>query len=401
MALSDIQVRKAKVKTKVYRMADGDGLCLEVQPHGSKLWRYRYRFQGTAKMVSLGKYPDIGLADAREKLSEMRKQLAKGSNPSQTRKAEKLERLNTFGDACREWHGLRAKELDPANAKAVFHRLELDILPWLEDRPIKEIKPPEILDCLRRVEKRGAIETANRLLGWCGQVFRHAVHSGVIETDPTRDLRGALAKPVEKHFAAFTDPKQIKGLMLAINAYHGAPVTRAAMLLGVLTFVRPYNLRTAQWSEFHGLDTDTPEWRISGEKMKVRIGRAFIVPLAPQALKVLEEIRPITGGGEYVFPSALTSARPMSNNAVNAALRRMGFTNEEMTGHGARAMARTVCHEVLHFAPEVIEEQLAHGKAGALRDAYDRTTHMPERRRLMTEWANWLDTLLAIDNEKH
>jgi len=393
--LTDIQIRKAKaaINGKVYRLADGKGLCLEVKPNGARLWRFRYRTNGKANMLSLGSYPEIGLSDARERLAEARKQVANNIDPSQVRKAEKASRLNTFGEACREWHGLHAKELDPANAKAMYRRLELNILPWLEDRPIADIKPNEVLLALRRVEARGTVETAHRLLGWCSQIFRYAVASGQIATDPTRDLRGALAKPKEKHYAAFTDPKDIKGLLLAVDAYHGALVTRTALMFGILTFVRPGNLRKAEWSEFYGLDTENPEWRIAGEKMKRRTDRPFITPLAPQAIQMLEEIRPLTGRGQYVFPCPRTTYRPMSNNAVNAALRRMGFTKDEITGHGFRAMARTVCHEVLHYEPEVLEEQLAHGKMGALRDAYDRTTHMPERRRLMTEWANWLDEL--------
>jgi len=401
MSLTDIQIRKAKAKPKIYRMADGNGLCLEVQPNGSKLWRYRYRFQGTANMLSLGKYPDVGLANARERLSEVRRQLANGGDPSQVRKAEKIEQLNTFGEVFEQWHKQRTTELDPTNAKGVRRRLEVDVLPYLKKRPIRDIKAPEILECLRKVETRGALETASRLLSWCGQVFRFAVASGLVESDPCRDLRGALSKPEKSHFAAFTEPDQIKGLLRAIESYYGAPITRAAMKFGILTFVRPKNLRTAEWSEIYGLDSENPEWRISGDKMKVRTDRPFIVPLAPQAVKLLKGMESLSGGGRYVFPSPIVFSKPLSNNAVTAALRRMGFTSDEMTGHGVRAMARTVCHEVLHFAPEVLEEQLAHGKAGALRDAYDRTTHMPERRRLMTEWANWLDTLLAIDNEKH
>jgi len=226
-------------------------------------------------------------------------------------------------------------------------------------------------------------------------VFRYAVAIGLIESDPSRDLKGALAKARGSHFAALTDPQDVGGLLRAVDAYQGSLETRTALLLGILTFVRPGNLRMAEWSEFYDLDKENAEWRIPGEKMKVRTGRFFMVPLAPQAARLLEELRPLTGRSKYVFPSVLSQDRPISSNTVLTALRRMGYTKDEMTGHGVRAMARTICHEVLNFAPEVIEEQLAHGKSGALRDAYDRTTHMPERRRLMREWANYLDQLRA------
>ena len=395
--LTDLKIKAAKAKEKVYRLSDGNGLCIEVRTNGSKLWRIRYMFDGKAKMLSLGSYPEIGLSDARERLAKTRKQVAKGTDPSQLRKDEKLEKLNTFQEAFLDWHSQHSSELEPDHAAAIMQKMTKDVFPWLGSRPIKEIKPPEIMATLRRVEARGSVETASRLLSWCNQAFSHAVRCGLIEVNPCSDLRGALKKTEARHFAAFTDPKQIKGLLLAVDAYHGAPVTRAAMLFGILTFVRPGNLRKAEWSEIHGLDTATPEWRIAGEKMKIHTNRPFIVPLAPQAIRLLQDIRPLTGGGQYVFPCPRALSRPLSNNAVTAALRRMGFTSDEMTGHGARAMARTVCHEVLHFAPEVLEEQLAHGKAGPLGDAYDRTTHMPERRRLMTEWANWLDSIRTLD----
>lgn len=389
--LTDIAIRKAKPRDAMYRIADGAGLCLEVQPHGSKLWRFRYRYGGKAKMLSMGAYPEVGLSEARERTEKARRIIAEGGDPSQERKAAKSERLHTFGEVCAEWHALASRRLDPDNAQATLGRLEKDILPWLGSRPITEIKPPELLACLRRVEGRGAVETASRLLGWCGQVFRHAVACGIMESDPTRDLRGALARPEEGHFAALTNPDEIAGLLRAVDGYHGDPITRAALIFGILTFVRPGNLREAEWGELHGLGSDSPEWRIPGEKMKIRTARPFVVPLAPWALRVLEGLRPLTGESRFIFPSPRSFSRPLSNNAVNAALRRMGFTKDEMTGHGVRAMARTVCHEVLGFAPEVIEEQLAHGKGGPLRDAYDRTTHMEERRRLMATWAEWLE----------
>lgn len=401
----------AKPKEKEYTLSDGGGLHMVVTPDGSKLWDFRFRLNGRRRKVAIkGGYPTVGVAEARETARGFRNMVARGEDPVEIRKATREEQVrrivedkeertrsaNTFEKVAGDWFGRAREHLAPTNAVAVWRRLEKNIFPWIGSRPIADIRPPEILEPLRRVEERGARESAHRILGVCGQVFRFAVASGLLESDPTRDLRGALARPVETHFAALTNPQEVGALLRAVAGYSGNLETRVALRLGILTFVRPGNLRTAEWSEFHNLDTpDRAEWRIPGEKMKVRTGRAFVVPLAPQAVALVETLRPLTGTGLYLFPSPRPSKppRPMSNNTVNAALRRMGFDSDEMTGHGVRAMARTLCHEVLGFAPEVLEEQLAHGKAGPLGGAYDRTTHMPERRRLMREWADYLDRL--------
>lgn len=388
--LTDLKIRKATPQEKIYRLSDGRGLSLEVKPNGAKLWRYRYLYGGVAKMISLGQYPEVSLSQARELLVDARRVLASGVDPSHSRRMERKSLEITFGDALRAWWEVRKGEYAAQNGAELLHRIERDLLPALGKRPLGKIEPPEILEALRMVERRGAVESAHRLLGWAGMVFRHAIACGHIGSDPTRDLRGALRKPYERHYPTILDPDKIGEYVRAIREYSGSLVVAAALDFGLLTFVRPGNLRAAEWAEMR-LDGDNPEWVIPDAKMKISGRKDFVVPLPPQAVAVLRALQPFTGRGRYCFPSPRTGERPLSNAAVNAALRRIGYGQDEMTGHGVRAMARTICHEVLRFAPEVIEEQLAHGKGGALRDAYDRTTHMEERRRLMREWADWLD----------
>ncbi|MEN9307178.1 MAG: hypothetical protein RL173_1110 [Fibrobacterota bacterium] len=404
----------AKPRETEYTISDGNGLYMVVTPDGSKLWDFRYRIgERRRKMAIKGGFPAVSVKAAREEAKRLRDMVARGEDPAEARKAgyeevarqvaaaelEAAKNATTFEKVAKDWFEVAGPQLSELNAINTWRRIEKNIFPYIGSRPISELKPPQILVPLRVVAERGAKESAQRLLGNCSQIFRFAVHSGVIESDPTRDLRGALPKPVERHFAAFTDPNDVANLMRAISGYVGSVPTRVALRLAMLTFVRPGNLRMAEWDEFRFLDDpDRAEWRISFEKMKKEKNkkatkRVFVVPLAPQVVALLDAVRPMTGHSKYLFPSELSKDRPMSNNTVNTALRRMGFTKEEMTGHGARAMARTLCHEVLGFAPDVIEEQLAHEKAGPLGDAYDRTTHMPERRRLMKEWANYLDRL--------
>jgi len=396
--LTDVKLRSSKPTERTYTLADGKGLVFLVQPNGSRMWRYRYRFQGVAKMISFGIYPETDLATARSLREAARSTLRGGKDPSLVRKAEKAalaeSQANSFEAVALEWHEKASKSLTPTNSKWIYRRLETNIFRRIGQFPIADIRPPQVLAVVRAIEKQGKLETAHRVLSICSKVFRYAVASGRIESDPTRDLRGALTKVQGGHFGALTSPEDVAGLLRAVDSYKGSPETRAALLFGILTFVRPGNLREAEWDEFFDLGNPTKaEWRIPGTKMKVRTDRPFVVPLAPQAIAVVEGLRPLTSQSKYLFPSTRTPIRPMSNNAVLAALRRMGYTSEEMTGHGVRAMARTLCHEVLGFAPEVIEEQLAHGKVGPLGGAYDRTTHMPERRRLMREWAAYLDRL--------
>jgi integrase len=408
---AEIVYRSAKGKAKEYTISDGRGLYMVVTPDGSRLWDFRYSIHGRRRKLAIrGGYPAVGVKAAREEADRLRAMVARGEDPAEVRKSGEMETArrieeerqerakvaDTFEKVGREWHAKAAEHVVPLHSIMVLQRLEKEVFPWVGDRPISDIRPPDILAPLQKVEERGARETAHRLLGVCSQIFRYAVATGRLESDPTRDLRGALARPKEGHFAALTNPEDVAGLLRSIDGYSGGLETRTALLLGILTFVRPGNLRYAEWTEFHDLENpEGAEWRIPGDKMKIKTKRPFVIPLAPQAVQLLEALRPLTGRSRFVFRSLRSPERPMSNMAVLSALRRMGYTSDEMTGHGVRAMARTICHEVLGFAPEVIEEQLAHGKAGPLGGAYDRTTHMPERRRLMREWADYLDGLKA------
>ena len=405
------ELANLKPGVKPYTVGDGNGLFLVVSPQGRKSWLFRYRFEGKQSAIPLGEFSDKDVKSFRDRARELSEKVRSGTNPraeileakaataqaEEEAEAERVRNATTFEKIAGEWYGRTMDQRTPGYSLDTWRRLEKNVFPFIGARPIFDLRAPDILAPLRLVEERGARESAHRILSVCSQIFRYAVAAGILESDPARDLRGALSKPVERHFAALTEPQRVGDLMRAISGYNGDTPTRVAMRLGVLTFVRPGNLRMAEWSEFHNLDDpDRAEWRIPGEKMKVRTKRAFVVPLAPQALAVIEQVRPLTASrSRYLFPSAFSDDRPMSNNTVNLAFRRLGYTKEDMTGHGVRAMARTLCHEVLGFAPEVLEEQLAHGKSGPLRDAYDRTTHMTERRRLMREWADYLDILVA------
>lgn len=402
------ELANLKPKPKPYAVGDGNGLFLVVSPQGRKSWLFRYRFEGKQSAIPLGEFSDKDVKSFRDRARELSEKVRSGIDPraeeveaqavsaleEEQAEAERIRKATTFEKVARDWFLKASENLAHNNGIETMRRLEKNVFPWIGAKPISEIRPPDILAPLRLVEERGARESAHRILGVCGQIFRFGVACGLVESDPTRDLRGALAKPILTHFATITNPEEVGALLRAVAGYQGNLETRVALKLGIQTFVRPGNLRMAQWEEFHNLDDpDRAEWRIPGHKMKVKTARPFVVPLAPQSVALVESLRPLAGKSAYLFPSVRTPLQPMSNNSVNAALRRMGYTTEEFTGHGVRAMARTLCHEVLGFAPEVIEEQLAHGKAGPLRDAYDRTTHMPERRRLMREWASYLERL--------
>lgn len=389
MPLTDTAIRNAKATDKTLRLKDERGLYLEISPKGGKWWRLRYWLDNKENRLSLGTYPSVGLKDARERRDEARKLIANGVDPSQVRKDKKADKpeRETFEAIAREWHAQQSSNWTAHTAKTNITRLELDIFPYLGRKQISEVTAPEILAALRRVEARGAEETARRLRTLCGQVFRYGVATGRCERDPAADLRGALSKGKAKNFAAITDPREVGGLLRAIDAYTGSPVARAALKLAPLTFVRPGELRQAEWAE---IDLDAAEWRIPAEKMKMR--DTHIVPLSWQAVEILRDIQALTGRGRYVFPGERTSDRPMSNNTVLAALRRMGFSKEEMTGHGFRAMASTLLHEQ-GWQTDVIERQLAHAERNKVKAAYNRAGHLPERRKLMQFWANHLDGL--------
>jgi integrase len=392
MPLNDLKVRNAKPKEKFYKLTDGDGLYLHVTEKGSKLWRFRYRFGGKEKLLALGTYPEISLADARTRRHEARKQLAHGIDPGAVRKAQKqaaTAETETFEVITREWHTKFTPTWTSGYAEKLLSALERDVFPWIGARPIKELKAPELLAVLRRIEGR-ALETAHRMRGLLGQIFRYAVATGRAERDPAADLRGALPQPKERHYPAIVDPKEVAPLLRAIDGYKGDFITKCALRLAPMLFCRPGELRQAEWSE---INLDESVWNITAEKMKMK--QTHIVPLSSQAVAILTELKPLTGTSRYVFPSLRTSKRPMSNNTVNAALRRMGYDKATMTAHGFRAMARTILDEVLQVNPNVIEAQLAHKVPDTLGGAYNRTSHIVERRKMMQKWADYLDELKA------
>lgn len=392
MPLTDTAIRSAKPREKPFKLSDAGGLYLEVAPSGGKWWRLKFRFGGKEKRISLGVYPDVGLKDARERRDQARRLLANGVDPGAQRKAARaagaVRAGNSFEAIATEWFAKQKPAWAASHASKILLRLENDVLPWLGPRPIAEITAPEILSVLRRIESRGAVESAHRVLQNINQIFRYAIATARAERNPAADLAGALSAVAPKHLAAITDPKAIGGLLRAIEAYEGTFVTRSALSLAPHLFVRPGELRHAEWSEF---DLDAAEWNIAASKMKMKM--PHLVPLSDQALSILNDLRPLTGEGKFVFPSARSDKRPMSDNAILSALRRMGFAKEEMSGHGFRAMARTVLDEVLGFRPDFIEHQLAHAVRDPNGRAYNRTAHLAERRKMMQAWSNYLDGL--------
>ena len=394
MPLSDTAIRNAKPGSKAKRMFDGGGLYLETAASGGKWWRFKYRFNGKEKRLSLGVYPDVSLKDARNRRGEARKLLDNEVDPSEHRKAKnaaKTERAaNSFEVVAREWFAKHEPNWSANHANRIIRRLERDIFPWVGGKPVADITAPQLLEAVRRIEQRGALETAHRALSNCGQVFRYAVATGRAERDPSGDLRGALAPVKGTHFASVTEPKQVAGVLRALDGYEGTLPVRCALRLAPLVFVRPGELRHAQWED---IDLDNAEWRYIVTKTDTQ----HIVPLARQAVEILEEQKPLTGNGRYVFPSARNPKgdRPMSDNAILSAMRRMGISKDEMSGHGFRAMARTILDEVLGFRPDYIEHQLAHAVRDPNGRAYNRTAHLPERCKMMQEWADYLDKLKA------
>ncbi len=390
MPLTDTSIRTAKPGERTIKLFDERGLYLELAPNGGKWWRLKYRFEGKEKRLSLGVYPDVGLKDARNRRDDARKLLAGGIDPSENRKVQRLAKAdraaNSFETVAREWFSKYASQWATSHAQKIIQRLEKDIFPWIGARPIAEIRAPELLVVLRRIENRGAIDTAHRAHQNCGQIFRYGVATGRCERDTAADLRGALAPAKHRNFAAITEPVAVGELLRAIDGFRGTFVVQSALRLAPLLFVRPGELRQAKWKEFN---FEKNEWRYLVSKTKSE----HLVPLAAQAVKILEELRPLTGNGDYVFPGR-DPRRPMSEAAVNAALRRMGYdTKTEITGHGFRAMARTILHQELGIKPEVIEHQLAHRVPDALGTAYNRTKFLKERRAMMQQWADYLDKI--------
>lgn len=392
MPLTDTAIRKAVPAAKPRRLFDGGGLYLEVAPSGGKWWRFKYRIDGKEKRLSLGVYPAVSLKDARARREESRRLVAQSIDPSANRKAARSARANrssnSFEAVAREWFAKFEPNWAANHSERILRRLENDVFPWIGARPVAEVGAPELLALARRIESRGALETAHRVLGNCGQVFRYAVATGRAQRDPSRDLRGALPPSKPEHFAAVTDPRQVAELLRAIDGYRGTPVVCAALRLAPLVFVRPGELRQAEWAQF---DLEAAEWRFTVTKT----GTDHVVPLASQALAILNDLHLLTGHARFVFPSARSPRRPMSNNGVLAALRRMGVPKEEASGHGFRAMARTILDEVLGIRVDLIEHQLAHAVRDPNGRAYNRTAHLPERRKMMQRWADYLDELKA------
>jgi integrase len=392
MALTAPAVKEAKPKEKAYKLADGGGLFLLVNPKGAKYWRFKYRFGGKEKNLALGVYPEVSLKQAREKHQEARQKLSQGIDPSEIRKIEKLTRHlaneDSFEAIATEWFN----QLMPEKSKSYRDRtgriLEKDLYPFIGKRPIASITAPELLATLRRIESRGANDIAHRAKQTAGQVFRYAVATGRAERDPSSDLKGALKPRNKKHHAALTEPKDVGRLLVAIDGFDGTQVVKTALQLSPLLFQRPGEIRNMEWAE---IDWELKRWELPAKKMKMKL--PHIVPLSKQVLALLEELHPLTGRGKYVFPSARGRSRALSENGVRTALRTIGYTNEQITPHGFRAMARTILDEVLGYRVDWIEHQLAHAVKDPNGRAYNRTSHLAAREKMMQEWADYLDQL--------
>lgn len=404
---TDVTIRNTKPTDATLRLNDGDGLYLLVKPNGAKWWRLDYSIGGKRKTLSIGVYPDTGLKAARDKADEARQLVAAGTDPSDVRKAGKARQAemleaekrindglppeNSFEAIAREWFAKHAPNWRDNHSSKIIRRLEADIFPWIGVRPVGDVAAPELLAAIRRIEGRGALETAHRALANCGQVFRYAVATGRAQRDPSGDLRGALP-PVkrDKHFAAITDPQKVGELMRDIDGYQGSFIVRCGFRLSPLLFVRPGELRKMEWKD---VDLDKAEWVYFVTKTETN----HVVPLARQAVEILREIHPLTGHGKYVFPGERDHDRPMSDNAIRSALRRMGWSNDEMTPHGFRAMASTILDN-MGYKQEWLERQLAHEEANKVKAAYKRDMwrmYLPERTAMMQAWADYLDKLKA------
>ncbi len=392
MPLTNTGIRNAKPTNKPQKLFYGSGLFLLISPSGGKWWRLKYRYGGKEKLISLGTYPNIGLKDARERRDEARKLLANNEDPSASRKKEihkaRLDAATTFQSVAIEWLEKQSRKQSEATQRKLKLILNNDLLPWLGKRPLKEIKPLELLTTIQKIERRGANQLAHSALRLSSKVFQYGVITGRAEHNSAADLRGALEPVVVTHHAAITEPKQVGELLRAIEGYTGTFTVKCALQLSPMVFTRPGELRNAEWSEFN---LDKAEWNIPAGRMKM--GTSHLVPLSKQALEILLELHLLTGYGSYVFPSIRTDKRPMSDNTVNAALRRLGFAKDEMSGHGFRAMARTILDEVLGFRPDYIEHQLAHAVRDPNGRAYNRTTHLSERCKMMQAWSDYLDIL--------
>jgi integrase len=387
--LTPSAVANAKPRAKPYKLADERSMFLLVTPNGGRLWRFKYRRPDTRKenLLSLGVYPDVSLKRARERRDEARKLLADGIDPGVNRQAERNAGADSFEAIAREWYAKHSPNWAVGHGDKIIRRLERDVFPWIGAKPIAHLTAPDLLAVLRKIDARGARETAHRAHQNCGQVFRYAIATGRATQDPTPSLRGAIPPAQAKHFASITNPDRIGELLRAIDGYTGYYVTRSALQLAPLVFVRPGELRAAEWAE---IDFDKREWRIAAERMKMRA--PHIVPLSSQAISILRELHPLTGNGRLVFPSLRTRERAMSENTINAALRRLGYDGDTMTGHGFRSMASTLLNEQ-GWHRDAIERQLAHAERDPIRAAYNYAEHLPERRKMMQSWTDYLDSL--------
>lgn len=392
MKLNNTIIKNTKATGKTQKLSDGRGMFLEISPTGNKWWRYKYRIDGKEKKLALGVYPEVTLKEAREKLSKARKLVSEGIDPIQNKLALKNSRIeeskNTFEVIAREWHSRNIEKWTPKHGSTILKRLEQNIFPTLGKAPISKILPQHLLETLSKVENRGAIDTAHRILQYCTKICRYAILTNRLEQDFTIGVKEVLKPHQKKHLAAITDPEKISGLLESINNYSGYPITKLALKLLPLVFVRPGELKNAEWSE---IDLSKAEWNIPAERMKMR--QPHLVPLSKQALLILKEAKLMTSHSKYVFPSITSSKRPISDNTLNLALRRMDYTKEEMTAHGFRAMARTLLDEELKFRPDIIEHQLAHAVKDPNGRAYNRTKHLDERIKMMQDWADYLDRL--------
>lgn len=386
--LTHRKIENLRKKNSVYRVADSRGLAIEIRPKtGAKLWRYRYRFAGVPKMIGLGEFPEVTLADARDKRDRMRLMVREGQDPAiarkQERQATQIAQSNTVAAIAREW--LERQDVSPATEKKNRWLLDHYLIPALGNRPISEVTPRELLDVLRKPESEGKIETANRLQNKCKKIWRFAIVEGRAENDIASPLKDGLKSPKVNHHAAVVEPELLGKVLRAIDGYDGQPATRAALKLAPMLFQRPGELRKAKWAD---VDLEAAEWRFTSDKT----GLQHLVPLPPQAVAILRELHKLTGRGEYVFPSN-RRGRPMSENTINAALRTLGFTSDQVTGHGFRATARTMLDEKLGVEPHLIDHQLGHVVRDPNGRAYNRTTHLPERREMMAKWADYLEGL--------
>jgi integrase len=401
--LTDARCRGIKpAPNKALKVFDGGGFFLEVRPTGAKLWRLKYRFFGKEKLLALGSYPDRSLADARVAATEAKRLVASGVDPSAKRKTDRLLRhvaiANTLEGVGREWHEKFSPTWVASHSSKVLIRLEKNVFPWLGARPISEVEPCEILAVLRRMEERGILDTARRVRQYLGSIYRYAITTGRARHDVSADLKGAVPAPTRNHYATMTDPVQIGALLRAIDCYEGSMVTRTALALAPMLFCRPGELRGMEWSE---LDLEKSIWKLPPARQKLKKAGKLSnktgdhsVPLSTQAVRLLRELQPLTGSSDFVFPSERVRTRSMSDGTVNAALRRLGFSKEQITGHGFRHMASTLLNEQ-GWSADAIECQLSHNDGDLIRGTYNRAKYLPERQKMMQAWADYLDLLKA------